>query len=294
MAQAPSPNSLSAQSVRLRKFDMKMIPQDAVCVFIGRRRTGKSTLVKDLLFHHQNIPMGTVISGTEESNSFYGKIVPPGFIYGEYNAAILANFVERQKLITSKIQQEETLMQRGGQMTKSKLDPRSFLILDDCLYDESWTHDKNVRYIFLNGRHQKIFFLITMQYPLGIPPVLRTNVDYVFILREPYISNRRRIFDNFGAAFPNFEFFCQIMDQCTENFECLVINNNTRSNKLEDAIFWYKAAIQGDFRICSPEVWAKAGNTTYYRHKDEENVNAYDPSNSQRLRGPPIVVRKSY
>ena len=63
-------NNLSAQSVKLRKFDMKMIPQDAVCVFIGRRRTGKSTLVKDLLFHHQNIPMGPVISGTEESNSF--------------------------------------------------------------------------------------------------------------------------------------------------------------------------------------------------------------------------------
>jgi hypothetical protein len=293
MAQVQNPNSLSAQSVRLRKFDMKMIPQDAVCVFIGRRRTGKSTLVKDLLFHHQNIPMGTVISGTEESNSFYGKIVPPIFIHGEYNAAILANFVKKQQLITKKIQDQENAPRAPGQMVqKSKLDPRAFLILDDCLYDESWTHDKNIRYCFLNGRHQKIFFLITMQYPLGIPPVLRTNVDYVFILREPYISNRKRIFDNFGAAFPNFEFFCQIMDQCTENFECLVINNNTRSNKLEDAIFWYKAEIQGDFRIGAPEFWQY--NATHYRHKDEEDVNMYDPNNNQRLRGPAVVVRKQY
>jgi hypothetical protein len=292
MAAAAS-NNLSAQSVRLRKFDMKMIPQDAVCVFIGRRRTGKSTLVKDLLFHHQNIPMGTVISGTEESNSFYGKIIPPIFIHGEYNAAIIANFVKRQKMITSKIQQEETAPRAPGQMvTKSKLDPRSFLILDDCLYDESWTHDKNIRYVFLNGRHQKIFFLITMQYPLGIPPVLRTNVDYAFILREPYFSNRKRIFDNFGSAFPNFEFFCQIMDQCTENFECLVINNNTRSNRLEDAIFWYKAAIQGDFRIGAPEFWKH--NAVHYRDKDEEDVNMYDPSSNNRLRGPSIVVRKQY
>ncbi len=61
----------NAMSLNLRKFDMKTIPQDAVCVFIGRRRTGKSTLVRDLLYHHQNIPLGTVISGTEESNSFY-------------------------------------------------------------------------------------------------------------------------------------------------------------------------------------------------------------------------------
>jgi len=287
-----SVNTLAAQSVRLRKFDMKMIPQDAVCVFIGRRRTGKSTLVKDLLFHHQNIPMGTVISGTEESNSFYGKIIPPIFIHGEYNPAILANFVKRQKLITSKIQQQENSRTAGQPVVRSNLDPRSFMILDDCLYDDSWIRDINIRYLFLNGRHQKVFFLITMQYPLGIPPVLRTNVDYVFILREPYISNRKRIFDNFGSSFPNFEFFCQIMDQCTENFECLVINNNTRSNKIEDAIFWYKAAIQGDFRIGAPEFWKH--NATFYRDREEEDVNSYDPGSAKHLRGPSILVRKDY
>ena len=49
-------------NVNLRKFVMKSIPQDAVVVFIGRRRTGKSTLVRDLLFHHQDLPMGCVIS----------------------------------------------------------------------------------------------------------------------------------------------------------------------------------------------------------------------------------------
>jgi hypothetical protein len=146
-----SVNTLAAQSVRLRKFDMKMIPQDAVCVFIGRRRTGKSTLVKDLLFHHQNIPMGTVISGTEESNSFYGKIIPPIFIHGEYNSAILANFVKRQKLITSKIQQQENSRTAGQPLIKSNLDPRSFMILDDCLYDDSWIRDINIRYLFLNS-----------------------------------------------------------------------------------------------------------------------------------------------
>lgn len=290
MSAPPAHGNLAAQSVRLRKFDMKMIPQDAVCVFIGRRRTGKSTLVKDLLFHHKAMPMGTVISGTEESNAFYGKLIPPMFIHGEYSPAVISNFVKRQQLITRKIQQQEQAGQAGQMVSRQKLDPRSFLILDDCLYDDSWIHDKNIRYLFLNGRHQKVFFLITMQYPLGIPPILRTNVDYVFILREPYITNRRRIFDNFGAAFPSFEFFCQIMDQCTENFECLVINNNTRSNKLEDAIFWYKAELQGDFRIGAPEFWQHSA--MYYRDADEANVNAFDPSSGKRLKGPVIEVRK--
>ena len=41
-----------------------------VVVLIGRRDTGKSYLVRDLLFHHRNIPLGTVISGTEAGNGF--------------------------------------------------------------------------------------------------------------------------------------------------------------------------------------------------------------------------------
>ena len=93
-------------NVSLKKFDMKRIPQDAVAIFIGRRRTGKSTLVRDLLFHHQDMPLGTVISGTEESNSFYSKMIPPLFIHGEYSALILANFCKRQKMMMAKIQRE--------------------------------------------------------------------------------------------------------------------------------------------------------------------------------------------
>ena len=262
---------------------MRRIPQDAVCVFIGRRRTGKSTLLKDLLFHHQDMPLGTVISGTEESNGFYSKMIPPIFIHGEYNPAILANFCKRQKLMMMKIQKE--LEQFPGQ--KSRIDPRSFMILDDCMYDDSWTHDKNIRYLFMNGRWLKVFFLITMQYPLGIQPALRTNVDFVFILREPYASNRKRIWENYGSVFPSLEFFNQVMDQCTQNYECLVVDNTTQSNKLEDSIFWYKANLHGDFRIGAPEFWQHSANRG---HNGEDD--AYDINNARRLKGPEIKVNK--
>lgn len=282
-----------ALNFNIKKFDMKSIPQDAVAVFIGRRRTGKSTLVRDLLYHHQAMPAGTVISGTEESNSFYSKMIPPIFIHGEYNPMILANYVKRQKLIMARIVKET---EAGMQ---SRIDPRSFLILDDCMYDDSWTHDKNIRYLFMNGRWLKVFFIITMQYPLGIQPALRTNVDFVFILREPYPSNRKRIYENYGGAFPTFEFFCQVMDQCTQNYECLVINNATQSNKLDDCIFWYKASMHGDFRIGAPEFWAHSrggagggggGPTDEFGGGDASN---YNGQNGQRLRGPTIQVRKA-
>jgi len=268
--------------VGVKKFDMKRVPQDAVCIFIGRRRTGKSTLVRDLLFHHQNMPLGTVISGTEESNGAYGKMIPPIFIHGEFSPLILDNYVKRQKKIMKSIQDDIS------QGVVSKKDPRSFLILDDCMYDDSWTHDKNIRYLFMNGRWLKVFFIITMQYPLGIQPALRTNVDFVFILREPYITNRRRIYDNYASAFPSFEFFCQMMDQLTEDFGCIIIDNTSQSSKLEDTVFYYKAEMHPDFKIGAPELWRFSQNNM---RPSEDEMNQYRPDMIRR-KGPEIQVRK--
>ena len=244
----------------LKKFDMKNISfrpdenKGPVVVLIGRRDTGKSFLVRDLLYHHQDIPIGTVISGTEAGNGFFAAHVPKLFIHDEYNTAIIENILKRQKTVLKQVQKEMEVYKR------SNIDPRAFVILDDCLYDNKWTKDKMMRLLFMNGRHWKIMLIITMQYPLGIPPNLRTNIDYVFILREPYIANRKRIWKNYAGMFPTFESFCQVMDQCTENFECLVINNNSKSNKLQDQIFWYKAQNHKDFRLGSKEFWELSKN----------------------------------
>jgi hypothetical protein len=276
-------------TLELKKFDMKNISfkpnenKGPVVVLIGRRDTGKSFLVRDLLHYHQDIPIGTVISGTEEGNGFYTKMVPKLFIHNEYNTAIIENILKRQRSVLKQIKKEIEMYK------KSTIDARAFVILDDCLYDNTWSRDKMMRLIFMNGRHWKLMLIITMQYPLGVPPALRTNIDYVFILREPYIANRRRIFDNYAGMFPTFESFCQVMDQCTENYECLVINNNAKSNKLQDQVFWYKADSHNDFKLGSKEFWELSKDI----HSDDEDEK-YDPGNTKkRGAGPKINVRKT-
>jgi hypothetical protein len=282
------------ENFNLRKFRMQDISFDAneakgpVIVLIGRRDTGKSFLIRDLLFYHQQIPVGTVIAGTEEGNGFYSSMVPGVFIHGEYQTDIISNILLRQKKVLKKIAQEA-----GGSRsvaTRSKIDPRTFAILDDCLYDSKWTRDTMMRLLFMNGRHWKIMLIITMQYPLGIPPNLRTNIDYVFILRDNYIANRKRIYESYAGMFPTFDAFAQIMDQCTENYECLVIHNNSKSNKLVDQVFWYKASSHPDFKLGSKEFWDLSKNYDFASQPDPE----YDPSKSTtKKRGPKINVKKS-
>ena len=276
-------------TLELKKFDMKSISfkpnenKGPVVVLIGKRDTGKSFLVRDLLYYQQEIPIGTVISGTEEGNGFYAKMVPKLFVHNEYNTAIIENILKRQRTVLKQIKKEIETYKR------STIDPRAFVILDDCLYDATWTRDKMMRLLFMNGRHWKVMLVITMQYPLGIPPTLRTNIDYVFILRENYIANRKRIYENYAGMFPTFESFCQVMDQCTENYECLVINNNSKSNKLHDQVFWYKADSHGDFRLGSKEFWELSKGMN-----DDDDEEKYDPNNvKKRGAGPKISVKKA-
>ena len=270
--------------LELKKFNISTITDDKVVVMIGKRNTGKSFLIKDLLHYHKNLPLGTVISGTESANHFFSDIIPKMFIHDEYTSYIIDNVVKRQQMVMKKINKET---ETYGQ---SKIDPRSFLILDDCLYDSTWTKDKNVRALFMNGRHLKMFFVISMQYPLGIPPNLRTNIDFIFILRENIVANRKRIYDNYAGMFPTFETFCQVLDQCTENFECLVIDNTTKSNKIEDTVFWYKASEHNNFEVCLPMYWEMSKHII---DKDDDEEEAYDAASFRKKR-PIINVKKNY
>jgi hypothetical protein len=275
-------------SLELRKFDMKTITfkpdenKGPVIVMIGRRDTGKSYLVRDLLFYHQDIPIGTVISGTEAGNGFYAAIVPKLFIHEEYNTVLIENILKRQRAVLKQVKKEIEMYKR------TTIDPRAFVILDDCLYDQSWTRDKMMRLLFMNGRHWKLLLIITMQYPLGIPPNLRTNIDYVFILREPYMTNRKRIWENYASMFPTLEAFSAVMDQTTENYECLVINNNAKSNKLQDQIFWYKAEQKPDFKLGSKEFW----DISKSMGSDDEDE-AYDPNKPKKKNSQTINVKKT-
>lgn len=278
------------RNLRLTKFDMSRIRDDSVVVFIGKRNTGKSFLIRDLLWHKRNMPIGTVISGTEGANSFYSQIVPSLLIHEEFNPQIISNVLKRQQILTKQMMKDKE--QKGN----SQIDRRNFFIMDDCMFDNKWVTDKFIRSLFMNGRHYGILYILALQYVMGIPPVLRGNVDYVFILRENLVSSRKRIYEQFAGIFPTFEFFCQIMDQCTENFECLVIHNGSQSNRLEDCVFWYKAEPHPDFKIGPRELWIKSAEIERMKEAAEAAGETGTPLTTSEMTrkstGPMIQVRK--
>ena len=246
----------------LNEFDMSRIRDDSIVLFIGKRNTGKSFLLRDVLYHHRSIPVGTVISATEAANGFYSEIVPEMFIHHDFSPEIVENVMRRQMLVTAKIKAGE------------RIDPRAFCIFDDLMFDSrEWIKNRAVKEMFFNGRHYKLFFLLTMQFALGIPPELRTNVDYVFLLREPIMSQRKRLYDHYAGMFPTFDAFNQVMNQCTEDYHCLVLDNTTKSNKIQDQVYWYKAQHRPDFKMGSKQFWESSRNEEIKQRRREALLN---------------------
>lgn len=225
--------------------------------------THNSWLVRDIFYHNKHIPSGVIFSGTEEASPFFGDFIPDCFIHSEYDPALVDSIMNRQK---RKIR--DTKM--SGKSETGKLPSNNiFIVLDDMLHDaQNWKKEKTIKNIFFNGRHYNFLFILTMQYPLGITPELRSNIDYVFVFNEPSYKNRKKIYDDYGGCVPSFDYFCNILDACTQNHECLVIKTSGNSTELKDQIFWYKAEQHDKFQVGHPKFW-KYHNANYNENYEE-------------------------
>ena len=233
-------------SLGLKMIDLSTIPDGAVCTFIGKRKSGKSYCMRDLLYNKKDIPMCNIVSGSEEANPFFSDFMPSTFIDTEFEAEKISKVIERQQEI---LKNKKKNPEKYG-----RVDPRMLIVFDDCLHDNTWQKSKAVKNIFMNGRHYKIFFILAMQYVLGIPPSLRTNIDYVFIFRDSSLQNRKKIYECFGSVVPTFDMFCQLMDSL-DKYECLVICNDADKVGLEEQVYWYKAVDNGPFKFGCKQMW---------------------------------------
>jgi len=190
-------------------------------------------------------------------SKFYDEFVPSVYIHYDVDSVIIRKLLNRQMSVFEK---NDERIKKG----KKPIDPRSFLIMDDCQATKaSWIKEDEINEVFFQGRHYKLHpFIMALQYSMGIGPELRTNIDYVFLLGEDFISNKRRLFEHYAGMFPTFDLFNQIFDQVTNDYGCLVINNKLRTNDIRKKVFWYKAVKRGNFKVGEKE-FIKFNSETY-------------------------------
>lgn len=219
-----------------KPFRMEKITDNKILVVVGKRNTGKTSLALDYLYHHKDIPFCTCVAQTEKHVPKFSQHLPSYSIHYEFTPELVKRFRDHQLSVMNKSQED------------ASVDPRGLLILEDCLAEPSALD--NLKFIFFNGRLIKTTLLLTMQYPLAMPPALRDNVDYYFLFRNTGQSEKERIYKSFAGMFENFEMFDKIYEQMTENHGCMVIDNTSQSAELEDRVFYYKSVVRESFTAC--------------------------------------------
>jgi hypothetical protein len=202
--------------------------------------THNTTLIASLLYSKKHIiPVGVACSGSEDSNHYYRNIFPSTFVYNEYNEEAITKLIRRQKIAKEHLP-----------------NPWAVLLLDDCTDDPKVFNKPLQHALFKKGRHWNLWYILSLQYAIDVKPVIRVNVDGVFILREMSLRIRRVIWENYASIIPDFTQFCDIMDFITDDYTALYIRNAHTSNKVEDCVFYYKATpVPSNFRFGADDVW---------------------------------------
>ena len=234
----------------ITEFNPDDIKLDATIVAIGKRRTGKSWVFRNLMYLMKDkFEAGIVISQTDELNKFWQQYIPSKYIYPKYQPEILDAVFQRQK----KILNDKNLTDEE----KEKKAP-FFILLDDVISDQRLRYDANLMELFVAGRHYKLFVLITTQYAKAITPTIRGNTDYCFLMKTVQKVQRECLWEDFGD-FLTKDAFAQILDAYTEDNEVLVIDTcpEHEVDPLQ-MLYWWKAQDPGAFKVGGEEYWASA------------------------------------
>eukprot|EP00965_Chrysotila_dentata_P200632 6180082-Pleurochrysis_carterae.AAC.4 len=217
--------------------------QHRIILFVGKRNTGKSVLMNDIMYHlSKKVDFGIAMTPTEETAQAFRAHMPDQCIYSGFDSAKVDAMLRIQR-----------------ELCKQHKARSLFIALDDCMYDKKVLKGLSMRDLFMNGRHLHITLLNAMQYVMDMGPDLRTQVDYVFALRENIIANKHKLWKFFFGMFETYAEFNRVMEKCTENYSCLVLDNTSRSNDISDCVFWYRADIDiPDFKMGSDVYWRMA------------------------------------
>ena len=129
----------------------------------------------------------------------------------------------------------------------------------------SWIKDPNIQELFSNGRHYKITFILILQYAVSIPPDMRGNLDYIYILSENFVNIKKKLYEHYAGMFPSYNLFDQVFTEVTKDYGCLVLDNLTKNKELTSQAYWYKAREVPNFKFGDKKLWR------YHKKKYNKN-----------------------
>ena len=236
--------------MKLERWDPETLPKHPSIAILGKRRSGKSEVLKSLCKDYwKNIYTNVyVFSQTASVNGFYDGWCPSSFIFEDVNEEVVENIIKRQEALT-KMNRTSRPSQRENIST--------LLIFDDIGLNDA-KYSKVLHKIMLQGRHLHIACVYLIQDATMISRVMRDNLDAVMTFNLPNKIQRDRIVESFLMVNDRQEGEDVLKLITSRQYYIMVIDNTkTNSYQLNDFVYWYKSELAkgGTWRMASKRQW---------------------------------------
>jgi len=240
------------RDIVIKEFKIEEMYPSCTWIIIGVPGSGKTTLIENLAYYHKNrYPVARVMVGTEGGYKRFCGIFQPLFVSNSYDEMHEKTHILRQRTCAL-----------DGTMEKSQ-GKYAINILDDVSDDTKIYRTKTMNALFkLGSQHYNQCFIIGTQYAIDVPPQIRRAVSYVALFKEPNEIERKKLYQNFGGICGTYDDFCDLMDQLTGDYTCMIIDKRSQSSNREDCVFWYRTVLLGDWKFGCKE-YREWNNTRY-------------------------------
>lgn len=201
-----------------QKFPIDGISKGSNSVISGRRLTGKSTLLVDIIQSRKDAKV--VIFASKYVAPSYKKFFPTDVIFEQYDEKIMKNLISSQQQ-----------------------DPEKELVvgIDDIGVNGDLWNKASIRNMIRYGSSLGITLVFSIQYAGQLDDMFKRNIDYVFCFRDNIIENQKLLYTEFGGMFSSFHDFKVAHDECiAEPYRCLVFDMKTPKKDPRHSVYWYK------------------------------------------------------
>jgi hypothetical protein len=209
-------------TMQVSQFRVDEMALHTITLSCGPRKSGKTTLTFDVTKElGQRVDYCFVMCPSPSAIEEFQQIVPRSFIYTQVDTDVISRIMTTQRKLIAKGRRRNIL-----------------LILDDCLSTEGFGKSEAMTDLFQNGRHQQVTVIVIAQYIKTLPPLLRENVEYLFIFKTANTGVLEEYHKSyFNSALPaKKEFFKVARSIMAENHRAVAW-----SKYEDDKVFFYLA-----------------------------------------------------
>jgi len=252
-------------------FDPVLVPEPTI-LLVGKRFSGKSytgvSIAEKFPVHRW-----AAFCGTKDTEDFWAAKF-------DSSASVRGPDAEGKAYLVKLIRYQQRKSRLYEKVLKLPF-PDCFklgLIFDDITSKREFRKGELLEDLFTNGRHYRTIIIISCQYLKQLPPAVRTNTDYMFLMHNTK-RTCKILYEEYVEEPETFAAFLELLRSVTgqrdelgkDLFNSLVYDNVVKSSKIEDMFKVYRnegKPIIDQMKLGSKE-WREY-NKGHYKDKDYE------------------------